>query len=366
MKSWIPVGGRAAVVGLVGFAFLSGELGLADVLYLKNGDRLSGHLVEVENGDLFFDPDMTDEVKIGVGDIESLETTATIRVELEDGTERTGFLVRDPDGSMWLRPGAGGEVIDEPLSATDEDRLGGLIELSRVHHIEEAQTYFNYTANIDVGLSGATGNSDQSSFNLSVGFAPRFGKNRFSIKGQVNQAENDGETSASNWRIDNRYERDLTQKWFAGGLLDLENDDLQNLNLRTSLAPVVGYRFFEGSPTDLNVLVGPAFVNENFSGSDDDRNYLAALWRLNFLQDLYTSDVQFYHNHKITVGISDSGVIVLTTTGLKFDLIADLDLLLEAQYDWNSNPADGAKQSDLRYLVKLRYVFEGDQNNWFD
>jgi hypothetical protein len=35
------------------------------------------------------------------------------------------------------------------------------------------------------------------------------------------------------------------------------------------------------------------------------------------------------------------------------------------QFDHNDSPARGAKQNDYRYLAKLGYAFNGDENDWF-
>lgn len=367
MKSYrrgTPEGVSSVLGVLVAFCCSAAPLA-ADVLYLKNGDKLTGSVIDIDEGDIHFDSDLADEVEVSLGDVESIETTTPLEIELEDGTIAVGYVVRDEDGTMYLRDGERGEEMDGKPGVTDADRAAGPFDLAQVHHVEEAKTYFNYSAHLDFGLTAATGNSDQNTMNAGFGFAPNFGKNHLSIQGQLNRAENDGDTTASNWRVQNRYERDLTRKLFAAALLDFENDKLADLNLRTSFAPGLGYRFFDGSPTDLKVFLGPAYIHANYKGSDDDADFLAALWRLDLEQDLWTSDLQLYHNHRLTVGITETGVLLLTTTGLKVDLIADLDLLLEFQYDWNSEPADDAKQSDQRYLVKLRYSFDGDQNEWF-
>jgi len=354
-----------ALLGALAWLVIASGTVRADVVYLKNGDKVTGDILEIEGGDIVVDADVADEMEIDLDDVDSLETTRSMEIELEDGSMITGFVVRDADGKMWVRTAERGTTLDAPLVATDEDRAGVPFELAQVHHIEEAKTYFNYDAKIDVGLNAATGNTETTSLAVSGRFRPSFGKNDFSFKGQFNRADSDGDKTASNWRLDNSYERELTQKWFANALLAFENDDLQDLKLRTTAGAGVGYKFFEPSPTGLKVSLGPAYVDENYEGSDDDRDYLAALWMLEFIQDIYTDDVQFYHDHRALAGITEKGVLVLTTTGLKFDLIDDLSLLLEVQFDWNSEPSDGADETDARYLVKLGYEFDGDQNDWF-
>ncbi len=76
-------------------------------------------------------------------------------------------------------------------------------------------------------------------------------------------------------------------------------------------------------------------------------------------------DVSIYHNHILTVGLSEDQLIMLTAQGLKFGLIADLALKAEFQWDFNKSPAEDAKKSDYRYLLKIVYDFSGDENNWW-
>jgi hypothetical protein len=116
----------------------------------------------------------------------------------------------------------------------------------------------------------------------------------------------------------------------------------------------------------LKVSLGPAFVDENFKGSDDDRQFAALRWTLDFDQDLWSPDVSIYHYHRVTMGLTEDQFIILTVQGLRLGLIADLALLLEFQFDHNENPADDAKPDDYRYLVKLAYDFKGDQNDWWN
>ena len=67
----------------------------------------------------------------------------------------------------------------------------------------------------------------------------------------------------------------------------------------------------------------------------------------------------------LTIGLTESQFVAQTDQGLMFDLINDFYLKLAFEFDYNREPADGAKTNDYRYLVKLGYDFSGDQNDWW-
>jgi hypothetical protein len=140
---------------------------------------------------------------------------------------------------------------------------------------------------------------------------------------------------------------------------------LQDLDLRISAGAGLGYRFFEPDPTLLKVSLAPAYVNENFEGSDDDRDFAALRWTLDFDQDIFTPDVSIYHSHRLTIGLTEDQLILLTAQGLRFDLIAGLFLKAEFQFDYNDSPADDSKKEDYRYLLKIGYDMKGDENDWW-
>jgi putative salt-induced outer membrane protein YdiY len=251
------------------------------------------------------------------------------------------------------------------------------IDLAAVETIEQVKPYYRYNANIDLGANSSSGNTKATNLNLSAALVPSFGKNTVDLSGQLNRGKADGDLNTSNWLANGQYEREFWRKWFAFVVNRYEHDKFQDLDLRISAGAGLGYKFFEPDPTLLRVSLAPAYVNENFSEvcnrddegnvvdcSEKDRQFAALLWATNFDQDLWSPDVSIYHNHRLTVGLTEDQFLALTAQGLKFELIDDFNLKLEFQLDHNNSPSRDAKQNDYRYLVKLGYDFEGDENDW--
>jgi putative salt-induced outer membrane protein YdiY len=278
-------------------------------------------------------------------------------VEYADGREVDGYIDVGPDGKLIVTETApSAEVVGEAEELE-------LLDLEGIEGIREVRPFFYYDAYVQFGLNIAQGNSDSEYINFAAAFLPSFGRNTIVLDGQWNRGKADGELAASNWRINGQYEREFWDRWFWLLFNSYEHDALQDLDLRITAATGIGYKFFVPDPTLLKVSLGPAFVDENFEGSDDDRQFAALRWTLDFDQDLWSPDVSIYHRHRVMYGLTEDQLLLQTAQGLRFALIADLALLLEFQFDHNDNPAEGAKKDDYRYLAKLAYAFAGDQND---
>lgn len=352
---------RASLIAIPAIvAFILGPTGVAraGTIRLDNGDVISGKILKVSGGDITVDTEHSGEITIEADHVVDLESDRMLTVEYEDGREVDGYIDIGPDGKL---------IVSEtpPSKGVVGEGAEGLVDLTNVKDVHEVVPYFHYIADVQFGLNIAKGNSDSENISLAAAFIPTFGKNTISLDGQVNRGKADGDLAESNWRINAQYEREFRDRWFWLLFNSYEHDALQDLNLRITAATGIGYKFFEPDPTLLKVSLGPAFVDENFKGSDDDRKFAALRWALDFDQDLWSPDVSIYHNHRMTFGLTEDQFILLTAQGFKFALIADLSLLLEFQYDHNNNPSEGAKKDDYRYLVKLGYDFKGDQEDWW-
>jgi len=366
----------------------------ADTVVLTDGIVLKGTVEEIDEDKLVIATDVLDDVEVDLEDVVSLHTTRPVRVRKWDGETVSGYAVLK-DGRLSVHeaalpePGApmveesaapAGAVFaepEEPVAApmaepanADADRPPvepTVIELDDVESVEGYDSYYRYQGELNAGINVTTGNTRIKSYSANGYVEPSFGFNTITLSGQVNNQRSDGEQVAANWRTLAEYQREISPRWFVGALNSYDNDDLQGLHLRVTAGAGLGYKFFIRDPTHLSVLGAPVYVNENYRFTDDDRSFAAFRWALGFTQDIFTSDVSFYHNHTLTVGGASgrAQLIALTVTGLEFDLISDLDLKLEYQFDYNNRPATDAQTTDQRFIMTLGWDFEGDETDWW-
>jgi len=252
-----------------------------------------------------------------------------------------------------------------------------------VDWIREKPTYLRYDADLNVGIQLARGNTDTTDLHFDARFEPSFGWNTLRLSGRYDKKSADDETTTDRWNASLVYERDFHRRWFVGAANTYESDAQRDLDLRFIVAVGVGYRFFDQDPTHLSVLPALAYVNENFKEvlenvetdpnappiweiSSDDTDYAAFQLKFDFTRDLYKDDITFFHNNMYLQSFQDlSDIIIETRTGISFDMAWDLVLTAEVETDWENVPAEDAKKWDTRYMLKIGFEFEGDENDWF-
>ena len=70
----------------------------ADEVQLKNGDRITGTIVRMENKTLTVTTSYAGEIAIKWDQVETVETDSTVRVVLKDKTSGVGILKSKKDG----------------------------------------------------------------------------------------------------------------------------------------------------------------------------------------------------------------------------------------------------------------------------
>lgn len=334
----------------------------ADTVQLKNGDVLTGTVVSFDAKELKLKTAYAGAVVIKVAEIDRVATDEPVTVTWRDGREATGRVVTDANGDMSLDDGRGGVV---PVS------------LSEVSSMAPPRPWFHNTGAISVGFSGASGNTDTQAYYIAADARPSFGKNTISFHGQLNrsEAEVDGtnDTTASNWRALLQYDRYLTDHWYWFLNNGWENDDLKDLNVRISAATGAGYKFWDDDMRYLTAELGPGFIYENFkrvqfendpeNPFDDvvdnpDRDYITGRWALDLNHAIFDPGKRFFHNHILQVRADNAETFIFqSATGIRIDVFAGFNLGFELQFDWNNDPAFGAKEEDLRYLLTIGYAF---------
>ena len=326
-----------------------------DKITVKGGSVLKGKIKHVEHDKLILNTDYAGDVVIGVTHIIDIESDQHYSIRLISGETLSGYLTVS-NGKILLR---------EKLPAVA--RVDGRkLSFDDVDWIREKPTYLRYTADLNVGAQFARGNTDTSDLHFDGHFQPSFGWNTLRISGHYDKKEADGNTTTNRWLAALEYQRDIGRRWFVGASNSYEGDQQRGLDLRIIAAAGLGYRFFDDDPTFLSVLPGLAYVNEMFTDSSSNKDFAAFHWKLDFSRDLYKNEIALYHNNLYLNSLQNLGdIIIETKTGIKFNLAWDLKLSAEFQTDWENEPADGAKKLDTRYILKIGFEPEGDENDWF-
>jgi putative salt-induced outer membrane protein YdiY len=321
---------------------------LADTVWLKNGDKITGTLgVKIDNK-LTFKTSYADEVKINWNDIKSIDAEKPILMQLFDGSIVTGRLVHGEEGQVILD-----EETQTPLVDT---------ELDEIHYINPTRDLIGEgyvsTGNLSLGGAFNNGNSTNRNMQFNGESVLRGLENRYTVQGYYYWAEDNDQQTQNNARVRGQYDHFFTKQWFSYLNTVQEKDRFRDIKLRSTYGVGSGYQIFEGEKLNLSVEGGVSLVKQDYYQESDD-THTALRWAVNYNQYLFDSFVQAFHRHEVLyTPRAPSQILVYSSTGLRFPFIFGLSASTQVDYNYDSRPVDDRVKGDTRALFTLGYSWK--------
>lgn len=318
----------------VGFLLMSVS-SYADVIYMKNGDRITGEIKQVWDDSIDIEPSYTDTYSIDLVDVESFETDGEFDLELEDG--------RDGD-FLITRSVAPGEIVIAADGSTET------LSLTNLRRLSEIEDFFEWDAKLDANQSFSEGNNDSYIGNFNGELELKWGDHRTLYTASNTTEEVEEVTTKDQTRFNASYNYLFGENWFLAANLSWEEDPIALLDSRVSVNPGIGYDIFDNPGLVLNVQLGAGYQTEDIDNTTDESMILD--WRLRYSQDFFGGDVELFHNHQIYQTMQGRENTVLNTqTGLRYDITDDIFLNTQLNYDFDSAPAGDTEKEDLTFVV---------------
>ncbi|MCJ7540441.1 MAG: DUF481 domain-containing protein [Desulfobacterales bacterium] len=317
----------------------------ADDVWLKNGDRIKGVVVTMEAEKLIFKTSYAGDIAIAWSEITNINTDAPVKVIFADGTSAQGMIISGEGGKISMKS----EQMETPLTF-------GMAQVKGMNPPPPGPPV-KLSGRVNIGISITDGNTDTKTYYGDAEMVARSEKNRFTLGGRYNRAEDSGDTTIDNQTGYIKYDHFLTDKWYFLANAAGTKDSFKDLNLRSSAGLGMGYQFFETKTTNLSVELGVSYVNDDYIVADDD-GYAAGRWAVNFDHLLYKDSIQFFHNHVGLMSLANtSKTSVQSQTGFRFKIYQGLNATAQLNLDWDNAPPPGVENTDTAYLFTLGYQF---------
>jgi len=330
-----------------------------DIVYLRNGDRVTCEIKRLERGRLEVSTNGMGTVYIEWDDIERVTSKELFIVELEDGTRFEGTLAaHDAQGQLLLRK-------ENPVDAQGNvagDVKEQLLDMQYVIWIDplklDAKRINRWDGSISAGFDATKANSDTS---LSASFDARRRAETFqlSFDGSVYSRSQDGVEDSLRANFNGVYRGLLENRWFWAGLGGLERNDELGIDLRSFGGGGYGRFLVQSSRALWSVTSGLVVVNEQLAGVSQGETNLDAFLGTDF--EFFT-----YDTPKTTLKTSfvafprltrDGGVRLNLDFSVRRELITDLFLELSLYETYDSDPAEDGESSDWGIVTGLGYTF---------
>ncbi len=314
----------------------------ADEIHLKNGDRISGSLVNMKDNKLTINTTYAGDIGIDWSQVDNIKTNQKVSVLLNDDTLINGSTRESEQGKMKLSTD---KIVDTMTFS--------MADVKSINAPKEPAVKINARANI--GITVTSGNTDRSSTHFDGEFSARTAKNKYTAGVESNSSKENGVKTESNSSGYVRYDHFLSEKWFASSNTLFEKDRFQDLNLRSTLGIGAGYQFFETPVTNLSVESGINYVDEDYI-TGTDTSFSAGRWAVNYDRYFFNKAFQLFHFHEGYVSLQDTNnMFIRSRTGIRVPLFAHINASLQYNLDWNKSPAPGRKKTDGMLMFTLGY-----------
>lgn len=314
-----------------------------DLVYLKNGDRLTGEIKELDRGILKLSTDAISTIGIEWADVDSLNSVYQFRVESSYGYKYFGSIFMRHDGMV--------EVVG--AGRTQELAASMVIAIVPL----EASFWQQLDGSISLGFSYAKSDKlAQLTLNGWVQRRTTIRQTRLDAATTVTSTEQSDIRVRYDFSLDHR--RLLQRILFVEGTGGVQRNDELGLKLRTSLLGGLGANFLQTNRTVLLAGAGLAVNHEWAADGSETTNLEAqigaehAIFTYNTPKTDYSTQVVLYPS------LSNWGRVRLDLNiHARREVIKDLFLELSYYLNYDNQPPGGGTTTDYGLVFSFGYTF---------
>ncbi|KPX45536.1 DUF481 domain-containing protein [Pseudomonas syringae pv. tagetis] len=310
---------------------------LADTVWLKNGDRLTGTIKVFDGGKLLLQTEYGGAIPLDWKQVKTLQSDQPLLVKQDEHTgEVSKSLQAADDGKVVLANG------DAPKT----------VELASIHQIIKPKpviTDLVWKGNIDAALDFQQAENDTNDYNVAFKTSARHGQWRHNAKGDYNRETTDDVVGTDNWSAEYSLDRFLTEKFFWDARVTYKRDKIEDLSRQRVVGTGPGYQLWDD---ELGAFKVGALLNRTdfeFSNGQKENFYsVAGTWDYN--RYLIGKKFEFFSNGELgkpLSGVADYSMDV--EAGLRYKVTDWASLNLKAE----KNIISGSDNGDVD---KTRYT----------
>ena len=210
-----------------------------------------------------------------------------------------------------------------------------------------------YKGNVELGYVNTTGNTETQTINAKAKVEANYAKWRQTVKlGALNNSDGDT-TTAEKYYASLKTDYRFSQRNYAFGLIDYDNDRFSGFNYRTSISLGYGRRVIDETALWLDLEGGPgARFSELDSGESQDEFMFRLAGNLGWkISETSLSE------QELSSDIGEDTTITRSVTALSAQIIGSLAMKLAYTLRHTSEVPADIKKTDTETSVTLVYKF---------
>ncbi len=281
------------------------EFVYADEVYLKNGDRISGKIVEKQRDSVTIETEAIGSIAINKKFVERIITS---------------------------------EEIEEAKVKKEKDKL--------------------WQRKVSVGYNKSDGNTQNNQLSMHLYAHRKTGHDEFTMKGKAYYSSANEKMDSQKWYGMGRYAFGFwDRRWYNFYKLETDHDKFANINYRAIPSAGIGYWFSDEPDWKAMVEMAIGFEHTNFRDASKNSNE-AVLVPRGFLEKKLIEDLRLSQDIILYSSLEDTGKYRFhSETALTNPINDHLSWKLSFIDEFNSDPTGSAKKNDCRLISSLDYAF---------
>jgi len=332
---------------LVPHTAFAGIRSQTDVVYMKNGDKITCEIKSLEKGQFTVKPDYTSSnIVLDWEKVDHIESKQT-------------FVVTDPKGVVFSgRIDHDKETKDLTIIGEDTTRLPN-ISVIQVEELGES-FWTRMRGNIDLGLSFAKSNN-QKNMSLQGGLSYQSREHLFSLdsNSQFTTQQQTNDTNETNIKTA-LYQQIHGSNWYYGGIGNFLSSTAQQIDLRSTLGGGLAKRAIFTNRTNLNAIGGLALTLERDAPNTTSTARTRALDSAFAVQystfrfDSTTFNTAFWLYPSLT---SPGRVRMTFNQDIYYKFLGDFYIRMSFYDNYDNQPVVGAPNNNLGGSTSLGWSF---------
>jgi len=209
---------------------------------------------------------------------------------------------------------------------------------------------------VDWSAAMNRGNTDSLNSKFAADSTLTIGDHRHIVDLSIIREDQNGLATKEQDLLRYNYNWLFNDPWFFSAALSLERDPIRELDSRAVFTAGIGRDIWNTPRLTLNMQFGAGVITEVISNVSDQSSVLN--WTLRYRHDLFSEDLEIYHNNSIVYYVDGRlNTIFKTTTGLRYEITDLLYANFSVDYDYETEPAASAANEDLAVLFGVGVEF---------
>jgi putative salt-induced outer membrane protein YdiY len=359
---------------------------LADQITLANGDKISGEILEIADGQLRILTEYAGEISVDFARVTDLRIDEAGRISLKNGDTITGRIGSISENRIVITSQAFGdaevarelfesfertEIADAERAESEQARE--LLEQAETdlkeaegklaqkeEEIKELTTVSKlWSGSFAVGAQLERGNTDTTDVRVEAKATRKAPREELRLRFYADYGETEGKTDTNKVFGESKLKVFQTDRRYLFGLTNMEYDEMENLDLRAQGFGGLGYNFIDKERTHLLGEVGAGLTGEFFDDGDDEETLEASGWLNSEWKQRLFEHTEFYQALTLYPSLGNFGEYRLRSESTLTTPLSDhwaIKLSLIDDYDTDPESED-VKRNDLRFISSMEYTF---------